>query len=74
MININNKYQIGTYVKAYNNIITPNGVSQQLSITIGMVKEIIIQNDIITNEPFILYKLDTGAIFDENSLMKVMKQ
>ncbi len=70
---INNRYEIGTHVKAYNNIITPNGVSQRLSITIGVIKEIIIQNDIITNEPFVLYKLDTGAIFDENSLMKVMK-
>ena len=72
-MNINNKYEIGAHVKAYNNIITPNGVSSQLSITIGIVKEIIIQNDIITNEPFILYKLDIGAVFDENSLMKVMR-
>jgi hypothetical protein len=72
MININPCYSIGEYVKAYNNIITPDGVSQQLEMTVGIIKEIIIQRDILTKELIYLYRLDTGAVFNEKNLMRAI--
>jgi hypothetical protein len=72
MININNRYAIGEYVKAYNNKITLDGVSNYLFVTKGHVKEIIIQTDIVTGDYIYLYRLDNGELYNEKSLMGVL--
>lgn len=72
MLNINPCYSIGEYVKAYNNIITPDGVSNYLFVTKGHVKEIIIQTDIVTGSYIYLYRLDNNELYNEKSLMKAI--
>ena len=72
MININPEYNIGQMVKAYNNIIEEGKVTQRLSVTKGIIKEIIITRDILTGGYFHMYRLDNGEIYNEKNLMKVI--
>lgn len=69
---INNEYEIGAWVKAYNNKITIDGVSNRLELVTGKIKEIIIQRDIVTKDFIYLYRLEDGSIYNEKSLMRVL--
>ena len=64
------RFQIGQKVKAYQNIVYEGEIKTKLITVYGVIKEIILQRDFIFGHYMYLYKLDSGEIFNEFSLME----
>ena len=63
------KYNIGQKVKAYQNPIINGKISSRTIVVYGVVKEIIVGRDIIFDHLYYMYRLDSGEVFNESTLM-----
>ena len=70
-MNISTKWRIGQLVKVYFTPIKEGKITKDLRSRYGIIEEIKISLDIITNEPIVLYKLaGKPGWYDEHSLMR----
>ena len=70
-MNIKTKWRIGQMVKVYYTPVKEGKITKDLRCRYGIIEEIKISLDIITNEPIVLYKLaGKHGWYDEHSLMR----
>ena len=70
-MNITTKWRIGQMVKVYFTPIKEGKITKDLRSRCGIIDEIKIQLDIVTNEPIVLYKLKGfDNWYDEYSLIR----
>ena len=70
-MNIKTKWRIGQMVKVYYTPVKEGKITKDLRCRYGIIEEIKISLDIITNEPIVLYKLKGfDNWYDEYSLIR----
>ena len=70
-MNISTKWRIGQMVKVYFTPIKEGKVTKDLRCRYGIIEEIKISLDVITNEPIILYRLHGyNEFYNEHSLVR----
>ena len=70
-MNVSTKYKIGMLMKVYFTPIKEGKITKDLRSRYGIIEEIKISLDIITNEPIVLYKLKGfDNWYDEYSLIR----
>ena len=70
-MNISPNWRIGQLVKGYYTPIKEGKITKDLRCRYGIIEEIKISLDIVTNEPIVLYKLaGKPGWYDEHSLMR----
>lgn len=70
-MNITTKWRIGQMVKVYFTPIKEGKITKDLRCRYGIIEEIKISLDVITNEPIILYRLHGhNEFYNEHSLVR----
>lgn len=70
-MNITTKYKIGMLMKVYFTRIKEGKITKDLGCRYGIIEEIKISLDVVTNEPIILYRLHGyDEFYNEHSLVR----